>query len=965
MDHFDECSVLLPSSTLEDLPSHAAESDARGLLAAWSVLWHPTLIAGSQQLPSWYRADAPPTPDGPRLIIVPRLSQSILPSDFRRKCDTNSECKWVEGDSRQQLAEAIGLLEPETLDQTSPLEFEGRQLAVEDFYAIGFLSLQIQIMTRRLRYTSNLDELHLQTKVLEAADAFVARDAAKTAESLHDVFDALAEERDHYFTSDPHLIDLTLLTPGVLDKAIENGWVEQLAEQACLADEDHGKQGTPRNVLIDGNVAQAIQDADDALRYQGFLDLLQQPAIGWAGGGAADRDSSQSNASLGPCLDAMTMAAARADLEKGLQLASDAIKQRPAVMGRLQGVTPADLVPTLAELGYQGVIPIDFVAGVGFGDESKLIASGSGAEIEALTAKPIDAASESSFLTIGTRLGEAIDSGEVATGLFVHWPQTVCDSFNDFVRAATWCVALGKFWTLPDYFTDGEKPYHHGSLATLSSGSPTVVAQSIEGPAANASLHASAVGFANLVQSETNRTGRSVLSIAVPKLLDEVDPALDLASVACQAMKATPVEPAAATSALIFNPHAAARRYQLELAKGGPANESYVYAASASKEQAGRCDVTADVPAYGMSIVNATESLPREGLFAKLKGGKPGIARGQALQNRFLVASIDPDTGGISGVFSASRGNRLSMRLAVGGGKSNESGGGAMVASSVKVLRNTPVVGEIQSTGTLRDDEQQVVAEFELVYRLRRGSRLLEIEGSFKPLKKGTAIDAAQLWSDYIAMRVAVAGEAAVFRPLVRDKVHTSNQRKLVAPLGVLIDEAEKQTLICSGGLPMHRKVGERFLDTILGFPVADQEGDSSKVDFRVGIAFDAPAPIAVSRGFIAENESIPVQLEQAKNQQAWLMHLSAPDVLVADAEVQRRQDGKLAARLLLVRSRATTSKVNLQFAAHAMAAFVADQTGIDRELAELPDDVTCEDGVVSLTLGSHQCTDLVVVFDV
>lgn len=965
MDHFDECSVLLPSATLEDFPSHAAEPDARGLLAAWSVLWHPLLIAGSQQLPSWYRADAPPTPDGPRLIIVPRLSQSILPSDFQRKCETNPDCKWVEGESRQQLAEAIGLSSQEALDQTSPLEFEGRSLAVEDFYAIGFLSLQIQIMTRRLRYTSNLDELHLQTKVLEAAEAFIARDAAKTAESLHDVFDALAEERDHYFTSDPHLIDLTLLTPSVLGKAIEGGWLEQFADEACLADEDRGKQGTPRNVLIDGNVAKAIQDAGQDPGYQKFLDLLQQPAIGWAGGGAAERDSSQPSAPAASCLDAMTMAAARADLEQGLQLASDAIKQRPTVMGRLQGVTPADLVPTLAELGYQGVIPIDFVAGVGFGDESKVIASGSGAEIEALTAKPIDAASESAFLTLGARLGEAIDSGEVATGLFVHWPQSVCDSFSDFVRAATWCVALGKFWTLPDYFTDGEKPYHHGSLATLSSGSPTVVAQSIQGSSANQSLHAAAAGFAKRVQTETQRTGRSVLSIAVPTLLDDADESLELADVACQAMKATPVEPSAATSALLFNPHAAARRDQLELGKGGPAKESYIYAASASKEHAGRCDVTVDVPAYGMSIVNATASLPRDGLLTKLKGGKPGIVRGKALQNRFLVASIDPDTGGISGVFSAARGNRLSMQLAVGGGKSKESGGGTMVASQVKVLRSTQVVGEIQSKGTLRDDDHQDVAEFELVYRLRRGSRLLEIEGSFTPLKKGAEVAAAQLWNDYVAMRVAVAGEAAVFRPLVRDKVHTSNQRKLVAPLGVLIDEAEKQTLICSGGLPMHRKVGERFLDTILGFPVADQDGASASVDFRVGLAFDAPAPIAVSRGFIAGSESIPVQLDSAKNQQAWLMHVSAPDVLVVDADVQRRRDGKLAARLLLVRSRSTTSKVNLQFAAHAMAAFVADQAGIDRDLAELPEDVTCEDGVVSLTLGAHQCTDLVVVFDV
>ena len=63
MAPFDECSVLIPSATLEDFPMGGPDSDARSLLAGWTVLWHPLLLAQTEQMPTWYRADSPPTPE--------------------------------------------------------------------------------------------------------------------------------------------------------------------------------------------------------------------------------------------------------------------------------------------------------------------------------------------------------------------------------------------------------------------------------------------------------------------------------------------------------------------------------------------------------------------------------------------------------------------------------------------------------------------------------------------------------------------------------------------------------------------------------------------------------------------------------------------------------------------------------------------------------------------------------------
>ena len=38
------------------------------------------------------------------------------------------------------------------LDPVEPLVYEGRTLGVEDFFAAGYAALQVQVMTRRLRY---------------------------------------------------------------------------------------------------------------------------------------------------------------------------------------------------------------------------------------------------------------------------------------------------------------------------------------------------------------------------------------------------------------------------------------------------------------------------------------------------------------------------------------------------------------------------------------------------------------------------------------------------------------------------------------------------------------------------------------------------------------------------------------------------------------------------------------------
>jgi hypothetical protein len=340
-----------------------------------------------------------------------------------------------------------------------------------------------------------------------------------------------------------------------------------------------------------------------------------------------------------------------------------------------------------------------------------------------------------------------------------------------------------------------------------------------------------------------------------------------------------------------------------------------------------------------------------------------------------MAVSLDESTGGISGVFSASRGNRLSMRLVAASGLAGDDDGGKMVCQNIEIMQSDLVQGRIQSRGELVNSDGESLAQFTLRYRLERGSRRLQIDGTLQISENASVAPDANLWKNYFAVRTAVAGEASIFRSLVRDKVHSRSTKKLVTPLGVLIDEAEKQTLVAGHGLPLHQKSGDRFLDTLVGLPCRSSgksPGDSGTIEFRISYVLDCPDPVAVARSCISPPQTIPIEPVTASGksgggatEQAWLIHVSVADVTITEMSTRRRSDGMLAARLQLVQTRPKTSKVRIQFCAFAHAAFVADQLGIDRPLEELPEDVTCDDGTVSLTLGSHEAVDLVVVFDI
>src|SRR6516165_288534 len=207
---YEDLIVLIPCHSLEDFPTELGEDDAASLLNAFAVAWHPALLASAKLLPRWHRADDPPDATQKRLILVPTSCESWVPAGWAQRVSSEG-CVVIRGisDRTAMISAAV-----------APL---GEAVAIDsdlaaDFLALGFCHLQIELLTRKMRHFSNLDEVHLQREAVAAAEAALAGDAETARTRLRACFESLAQARERFYPVDCYLIDLCLVIPRLADE---------------------------------------------------------------------------------------------------------------------------------------------------------------------------------------------------------------------------------------------------------------------------------------------------------------------------------------------------------------------------------------------------------------------------------------------------------------------------------------------------------------------------------------------------------------------------------------------------------------------------------------------------------------------------------------------------------------------------------------------------------------------------
>ncbi|MCA9056167.1 MAG: hypothetical protein KDA75_20185, partial [Planctomycetaceae bacterium] len=367
--------VLIPSHSLEDFPTELGDRPAEGLLNAWSVLWHPALVAAADDIPHWHRADDPPSLLAGRLVVVPPACDSMVTSEWINTAREAGMAIVSGVHERSALISAV--LEP--LDEKPDVPAD----LVADFIAFGHLHLQTELLTRHMRQFGNIDDDRLRNDATAAARAAVAGDESACRTHLKHCFEMLLESREKFYPVSCYLIDLCLTIPRLAGEPLGH-----------VLDDD-----TPVNLM--GTAEDLAEIVAAHPEYQSTIrDRWQAGTLEIIGGEWAER-----------CSTLLPLDAQVHELDRGRKVLRELFGKAPSTWGRRRyGLTP--LVPQLLKRSnYHGALHFVMDDGV-YPDEefAKLLWQGAdGATIASYSRIPIAGDSASAFLRFPVRMAESMD----------------------------------------------------------------------------------------------------------------------------------------------------------------------------------------------------------------------------------------------------------------------------------------------------------------------------------------------------------------------------------------------------------------------------------------------------------------------------------------------------------------------------------------------------------------------------
>jgi alpha-mannosidase len=892
---YQELVILLPCHSLEDFPTHHEGEEAQGLLACWTTLWHPALIASAGKAPTWARVDDPPQEVAGQLIAVPGISRERLPTGYAQRVKEGGGVLLRNMHKREELvAAALGPLGGSTLAGD----------IVGDFYALGYAFLMVQLLTRQMRYSSSLDDVYFKSQAVVAAQAIAAGDEAACRERLSACFSLLAEERDRYYPVDAYLLDLTILAETTLGVALR----EQL------------QSGNVSNLLLDGQLLERMESREPESLTM-LAEAVRREQAGVLGGDDVARRS--------PLLSLEEIAA-------GLRCGSDAIQQRlgvrPSVYGRRRfGLSPA-LPQVLLKSGFVAALHATLEDGrFPEGTQLKVSWEGSdGTSLPAIARPPLDAAQAKTFLQLATKLGESMDQDHVATLNFAHWPGQTSEFYDDLRRTTSYSSCLGRFATIEQYFHDSaapgqmdrftadryKSPYLKQSVIRRQPDPISSIARYWQRRATWEAIEAM-YALRSLVTGKLSAPPSEVLARIVDQPETANDPSLDerLSSLREEAAQqlATAICPQSATTSgcLTLNPYACVRRTGVDhvalphLAEA--ANPVY-----AVGQQDDRKHAVVDVPAFGFAWIAGAREQARSRKAPVILAEAPNL-----LRNEFFEVLINTTTGAVQSLHEySSRRNRLSQQLALRTpGPPGKPGDvyrdpdetalySIMAADAVEITCATPAMGEITVQGRLMDREGKTQAEYRQQFRVWKGSRVLQIEIELDPREELKS----DPWNSYYGCRFAWGDEAALLARTVHQQRHETTTKYLEAPHYIEIDHADKRTTVLTAGLPYHRRTGPAMLDSLMIV-----RGETAR-KFKLGIGIDLQHPMHEAMAMLAPPLPVVIAAQPPKTgPSGWLVHLDSRNVITTHLSPLER-DGRVVgfrARVLETAGRPATLTVS------------------------------------------------------
>jgi alpha-mannosidase len=876
--NFDHLLILLPCHSIEDFELRRKDEDAEQLLSAWSALWHPLLLASAKAIPHWLPAASPPQEPSGYLMILPDCCETLLPEGWMTQAEAAGACVLRNLATRNDMvAAALERLSEPVGDSETPPHCNGggvRGLPASDldpdlaadFLALGYCHMQVELLTRKLRYTSNLDEASLKTAALAAADAAIQGQLEAARGHLQSAFDRLHEAREYSYSTQARLLDLTLVAQSTLGVAL----------RAELAG------GIPRNLLVSGKVIEAM-----AQREPATLDALRQALAVNTATLIGGEDDELPLPLLGP-------EAIEFHLRRGLAAYQKHLGQRPKTFGRRRfGLTPA-LPQILERRGLTDALHFTLDDGrFPTGNQSRTQWEGiDGTTIEAIGCLPLDAGRAESFLRLAEKLGDAMNLDQNSAVLFAHWPGRYCTWYDDLRRIAAYGSVLGKFLSVADYFEQttlaGLRNRYQADLyrspylrQDVSAGRPDPISRWVRYFGRRATLEAGrTLQTLTTLCNATERKAETSSMELEAAIEDSLEVNADVSSTIDEELTELLRKPLVGFDRSIAGDASSPKRGCLVVNPCSFPQQVALHPSSFIPHPS-----LIDVPAMGFAWIDTAAPPPaaqpeRKSWFGKRKPqAPPPLAEENVLRNEFFEVRFDPHTGGIRTISDyRSRDPRLAQQIALrlprGGESGTDENYSIMAADELVVTSSGPLLGEIQSRGRLMDRQGHRVAGFRQTTRAWRGSRILEIEIELDINRQ----PGPNPWDSYYAARFAWKDPSATLSRSVNLANVPTELTQFESPHYVDICRGKQHTTLLLGGLAYHRRLGPRKLDTLLAV-----QGERAR-SFRLGIAIDAPHPLSAALGFLAPPMILPDQPMPAAAS-GWLFHLDCRNVLATHWE--------------------------------------------------------------------------------
>ncbi|MDO5308754.1 MAG: hypothetical protein Q4G03_04610 [Planctomycetia bacterium] len=465
---------LIPCYSLEDFSIYRKSSDVDEIFAAWSALYHPALVAHFGQAPKWEAAGSPSSGQPPRLVVIPPCAELTVPHNWIKNAEKDGAVVIRKLSSRQEILTEIfhrlklspktgepldenqiqNELSQETTSALTPAQIAQQTLqrhlgdvpptppepkpeplpyddVVETFLACGLCSLLEELLTRKLRYMSNLDQTSYNSRILEAAQAYVANNPEECEKNLQKAFDLLAQAKEYFFPTATKFLDFTWVLP------------EDLKTQLHAELKKRRTRNAPSNIAITPNLVKECQR-----NFPETFNLLKEEV-------EAKRVTLIGADKWEAPLYLLSPQEMARQICQGRDVYREAFGVAPTIFARREAGY-AQIMPQILKLsGYSGVLARTYDGWTLLSqptDRSQIRWQGrDGSTISALCKRPLNAESAEEILQLPDKIGNSYYSDDASAVIFEHRPNTESIWLDDLLRMDRYAPVLGKFYDVADY----------------------------------------------------------------------------------------------------------------------------------------------------------------------------------------------------------------------------------------------------------------------------------------------------------------------------------------------------------------------------------------------------------------------------------------------------------------------------------------------------------------------------------